>query len=305
MRRPPPSASSDATAARLSPWWRALRPHQWSKNLLVFVPLVAAHRYGDSSAILAACLAFVAFGLAASAMYVVNDLADVGADRRHRRKRVRPFAAGELSARAGVAAATALLAAAAILAAAALPMSAGLTLAAYVALALAYSATLKRRAVVDVAILAVLYTLRVVAGAAAIGVTLSPWLATASLALFASLALAKRYAEVVDAGAPATPVPGRAYSLAHGRALRAAGLACALVVAAIVAAYALSDEGARNYARPSLLVATGALMLAWLWRVFARARDGRMHDDPVVDAATDLAGLALVAAGVATFVAAL
>ena len=305
MSRPPPVSAAGAPTVRSSPWWRALRPHQWSKNLLVFVPLVAAHRYGDPAALVAALAAFVAFSLAASAMYVVNDLADRPADRRHPRKRRRPFAAGELAPRAGVVAAIALLVAAAALAAAALPAPAALTLAGYVALALAYSATLKRLVVVDVVVLAVLYTLRVLAGAAAIGVTLSAWLAGASLALFASLALAKRYVEVLDAGAPATPVPGRAYTLAHGRGLRAAGIACAIALGAVVVAYALGDEAARHYARPGMLVALGALMLAWLCRVWMRASAGRMHDDPIVDAATDPAGLALVAAGVATFLAAL
>ena len=115
-----PSSESPATAVaprtRLSAWWRALRPHQWSKNLLVFVPAVAAHRYGDPATMLAALAMFVAMGLAASAIYLVNDIADRDADRRHARKRLRPFASGELRPAAGAAAAAVLLALATALA---------------------------------------------------------------------------------------------------------------------------------------------------------------------------------------------
>jgi len=283
-----------------------MRPHQWSKNFLVFVPAVASHRYADPAAMAAALAMFAAMGLAASAIYLVNDIADREADRRHPRKRHRPFASGELDAGAGAAAAAVLLALAASLVVAVLPLAAAGWLAAYVSLALAYTFVLKRWVAVDVAVLAVLYALRVVAGGAAIGVEASPWLLAFSFALFASLALAKRHAELVETRhAAGGRVPGRGYERRHLVSLRAAGLACAAASALIIGMYAASLSGSRYYAHPGWLVALAPIVLAWLARVWARAGDGRMHDDPVVDAATDPWGLAIVAAGVAVFVAAL
>ena len=305
---PSPRSAATAVAPRALrwPWWRALRPHHWAKNLLVFVPAIAAHRYGDTTTMLAALTMFVALGLAASAIYLVNDIGDRDADRRHPRKRLRPFAAGELAPRAGAALATVLVVAAAVLVAAALPRAALIVLAAYVLVALAYSIRLKRWAGVDVAVLAVLYTLRVVAGGAAIGVAVTPWLLALSLALFASLALAKRHAEVAEtADVDSARVPGRGYQRNHLGRLRAAGLATAVLAALIIALYAASDDGARNYAQPFWLYALSLVVACWLVRVWRRASDGRMHDDPVVDAATDPPGLAIVALGAALFVAAL
>ncbi len=305
-----PSSDSPATAvaprARRSAWWRALRPHQWSKNLLVFVPAVASHRYGDPATMLAALAMFVAMGLAASAIYLVNDIADRDADRRHARKRHRPFASGELDAGAGAAVAAVLLALSASLAVTTLPLAAVAWLAAYAALALGYTFVLKRWVGADVAVLAGLYVMRVVAGGAAIGVDASPWLLALSFALFASLALAKRYAELREAQhAAAGRLPGRGYERRHLAPLRAAGLACAAASALIIGFYAASLSGSRYYAHPGWLYALAPIVLVWLARVWTRAGDGRMHDDPVVDAATDPWGLAIVAAGVVTFVAAL
>jgi len=305
-----PSSDSPATAvaprARRSAWWRALRPHQWSKNLLVFVPAVASHRYGDPATMLAALAMFVAMGLAASAIYLVNDITDRHADRRHARKRLRPFAAGELAPEAGAAVAVALVALAAALAAVALPSAAAVALATYVVIALGYSFVLKRWVVVDVGALAVLYVLRVLAGGAAIAVDVSPWLLALSFALFASLALAKRYAEVSESDIPASArLPGRGYGRRDLGWLRTAGWACAAASSLIIAFYAASLAGSRYYAHPSWLYALAPIVFVWLARVWTRAGDGRMHDDPVVDAATDPMGLAIVAAGVATFVAAL
>lgn len=300
------AATVGAPRARGWPWWRALRPHHWAKNLLVFVPAVAAHLYGDAATMLAASAMFVAMGLAASAIYVVNDIADRDADRRHPRKRARPFAAGELAPRAGATGAAVLLALATVLASLALPAAALAALAIYVAVALAYSFALKRWVAVDVAALAVLYTLRVVAGGAAIGVDVSPWLLALSFTLFASLALAKRHAEVAESAvAGAARVPGRGYDRRDLRWLRAAGLAFAVVAALVIVVYAASLAGSRNYPHPGWLYVLAPIVLAWLARVWRRAGDGRMHDDPVVDTATDPVGLAIVAAGIAAFVAAL
>ena len=305
-RSPDSPATAVAPRTRLSAWWRALRPHQWSKNLLVFVPAVAAHRYADPATMLAALAMFVAMGFAASAIYLVNDIADRDADRRHVRKRLRPFASGELRPAAGAGAASVLLAFATALAVAVLPVAAVAALAAYVALALGYSFLLKRWLAVDVAVLAILYVLRVLAGGAAIGVEVSPWLLALSFALFASLALAKRYVELAESPhSAAGRLPGRGYERRHLGWLRTVGLACAVASALIIALYAASLAGSRYYSQPAWLYALAPIVLAWLARVWMRAGDGRMHDDPVVDSATDPLGLAIVAGGIAAFVAAL
>lgn len=307
MASAPDSRSNQvASRAGASAWLRALRPHQWTKNLLVFVPAVAAHRLTDPGALAAATAMFAAMCLAASAIYLVNDIADREADRRHARKRRRPFASGELGAGAGWAAAGLLLALAAALAVALVPAEAVATLAGYVLLAVGYSFVLKRRLAVDVAALAVLYVARILAGGAAIGVDVSPWLLALSFALFASLALAKRYAELREsAAATSGRLPGRGYGPRDLGWLRTAGIACAACSSAVIVFYAASLTGSRHYAHPAWLFALAPIVLAWVLRVWARAGDGRMHDDPVVDALTDPPGLALVAAGVAAFVAAM
>lgn len=199
MRGPARDGRSTATVharrpafARATDWIAVLRPHQWSKNLLVFVPLVAAHRFADQTAIAAAAVMFVAMCLAASAVYIDNDLGDRDSDRRHARKRARPFATGAIGERAGRLASLALLAGAFALTAMALPVAAVAALATYVAGAAAYTRALKRIAWIDVATLALLYVARIAAGGVATGILPSPWLSGFALPLFASLALAKR-----------------------------------------------------------------------------------------------------------------
>jgi 4-hydroxybenzoate polyprenyltransferase len=155
-------------------------------------------------------------------------------------------------------------------------------------------------------VLAILYVLRVLAGGAAIGVEVSPWLLALSFALFASLALAKRYVELAESPhSAAGRLPGRGYERRHLGWLRTVGLACAVASALIIALYAASLAGSRYYSQPAWLYALAPIVLAWLARVWLRAGDGRMHDDPVVDSATDPLGLAIVAGGIAAFVAAL
>lgn len=284
--------------------WRALRPHQWAKNLLVFVPLLAAHRF-DRAAVLAVAAMFVAFGLAASAAYLVNDVADADADRRHPRKRWRPVASGALAPRSALAGAVVLALAALAFTWLVLPPAATVALAAYLAGSTVYTCFLRRRVVADIAALAILYTLRIVGGAAALAIVPSPWLLALSLALFANLALVKRRAELALAGPVAGTLPGRGYGARHIRALGRAGAITAIAAAAILVGYAASFTGSRHYARPELLALLAPLLVAWLARAWTRARDGRMHDDPVVDASRDAAGLVLVAAGFVVFYAAI
>lgn len=277
-------------------WLRALRVHQWSKNLLLFVPLLAAHRVFDAAAVASTLVAFLAFSLCASATYLVNDLLDLDADRRHPRKRFRPFAAGTLPLVAGLVAAPLLLLAAIVLA---LQLPAGFVaiLLAYAATTLAYSFLLKRVAVLDVLTLSALYTLRIIAGGEAIPVEISSWLLAFSLFLFLGLALVKRYAEVERVAAEAgTRLAGRGYQVAHRVPILVAGIASSALGVVVLAFYIDSTKSAELYARPHLLWLLTPLLAYWLARVWRIARAGRMHDDPVVFALTDRVSLGVLAA---------
>lgn len=282
----------------LRAWRDALRPHQWLKNLLVCVPLLAAHRLLDPASALAALGAFLAFCLCASGAYLLNDLLDLQADRAHPRKRQRALASGRLAPAAALLAAPLLAAAGLGLAAAIGPGLAALV-GAYVAATLAYSLGLKRVAALDVVALALLYTLRVLAGAAAIGVPVSFWLLAFSMFIFTSLALLKRCTELValrEAGR--REAEGRGYHLDDLPLLRAVGAGAGLVAVLVLALYVDSPGSRALYARPEALWLLCPLVLGWVLRAWLLAHRGRMHDDPVVFALTDRSSL-VVGAGCA------
>lgn len=265
----------------------AMRPHQWIKNLLVFVPLAAAHELGNLALLGQAILAFVAFGLCASSVYLLNDLLDLTADRAHMRKRSRPFASGAASVKVGVALIPLLLAAA-VGVAAVLPISFLAALVVYYFSTLAYSLWLKGKVLVDVLVLAGLYTLRILAGAAAVAIAPSFWLLAFSMFLFLSLAMVKRYSELLDLmGAGKNAAKGRGYEvtdLATVQSLGAAGGYCAVLVLAL---YINSDDVRISYARPEMIWLLCPLFLYWISRMWQRAGRGEMHDDPIVFALKD------------------
>jgi 4-hydroxybenzoate polyprenyltransferase/phosphoserine phosphatase len=285
--RPPPGVSR----------WRAmasaLRVHQWSKNLLVLVPLFTAHRVADSTLQLAALLAFLAFSLAASAVYVINDLADLDLDRRNSRKRGRAFASGELSLAWGFVLAPLLLAAALALAS---QVATGLCLAiaAYAAASIAYTLLLKRIAILDVIVLAGLYTLRIIAGALAIDVEVSQWLLAFSMFIFLSLALAKRHVEIASLRQEGADVaaPGRGYRAGDLEAVATFGASSAFVSLLILALYVSSQDVLRLYGRPAVLWLLVPVMLYWIARVWLLAWRQELHEDPVVFALHDPASYA-------------
>jgi 4-hydroxybenzoate polyprenyltransferase len=275
---------------------RLLRPHQWAKNLLVFVAVLTAHRYADASSWRAATTLFAAFCLAASAIYVVNDAADLAADRAHPDKSKRPFASGALSPRLAWLVAPVLLALAGLLAMR-LPEGAAATLAVYVLLSLAYTAVLKRVLWLDVLALATLYVLRVVAGAFAIVVPLSPWLLGFALFVFVSLATLKRYGEL--AMAEGRDLDGRAYRADDAPVVLAVGVAAALTAVLVFALYVQSDDVRVLYARPQWLWLVAPVLLYWLARLWTLAGRGRLRADPILfalrDPASHCSGLALLA----------
>ena len=282
-------------------WLRAIRLHQWLKNLLIGVPLITAFRLQDIDAWIAATLAFVAFGLVASATYLFNDLGDLDADRRHPRKRSRPLAAGDVSLLAAIVAAIGMLLAGLALAAW-VSLSFLLVLAAYLVTTVAYSLHLKRLMLMDVLCLAGLYTLRIVAGAVAIGVELSNWLLAFSMFLFLSLALVKRCAELVSLQSVDRPaVPGRDYRAADLPVFLAMGVASGFMSVLVLALFIDIATTVAQYAHARWLWLLCPVMLYWVGRLWVKTTRGEMHDDPIVYSLRDRASwLCLVAlAGIA------
>jgi 4-hydroxybenzoate polyprenyltransferase/phosphoserine phosphatase len=277
--------------AGFATWVKALRLHQWLKNLLLFLPLLGAHRWADLRAVGLDIAAFVAFGMCASAVYVVNDLFDLESDRRHPRKRLRAFAAGRIAIPAGLASAALLFAAAVVLAlGVARPFAAWLL--AYVALTKSYTFWFKSIALVDCFALAGLYTLRIVAGGAAIAQPVSFWLLAFSLFLFLSLAFLKRYAVlVVLVGRGESRAHGRDYGAEDRHLLQSLGVACGVASALVLALYLNSDAVLTLYSHPERLWFALPPLLFWIAWVWLRAARGQMHDDPVVFAVRDRASL--------------
>lgn len=260
---------------------QALRLHHWLKNLLVFVPLTLAYRLAELDLLAYACLAFVAFGLCASSVYLINDLVDLPADRHHPRKRERPFAAGELSLSWGLGSVPLLLGLS-LLASLQLPRPFLGMLVIYFLLNLGYSFTLKRIALLDVIILAGLYTMRIMAGSAAVSIWPSSWLLAFSTFLFLSLALVKRYAELVIMGAETEVAQVRGYMIVDKELLAAMGSASGYVAVLVLAMYISSGTAEIHYTRQYLIWLLCPLLLYWISYVWLYAHRGTMHDDPLV-----------------------
>ncbi len=283
----PPVEHLDAGAASAKPYLKAIRPHQWLKNLLVFVPMMTAQIF-NMPALLAALLAFIAFSLVASSIYVINDLLDLSADRAHPRKRSRPFASGAVPLQHGLWLFVLLLASGLAAAVAVGRIEFLLMLLAYIALTFAYSITLKRRLIVDILTLAMLYTLRIAAGAAAIGTIPSVWLMAFSIFLFLSLAAVKRQAELVDSMRIGKErASGRAYLVTDLPLVSMIGISAGYVSVLVLALYLESPLVRKLYSAPQLLWPVLLVMLYWVSRMVMIAHRGRMHDDPIVFAFRD------------------
>ena len=266
---------------------RAFRIHQWVKNVLILLPVAPVLAVLSAQAVLRVVIAFLAFCFCASAVYVTNDLLDVAADRAHARKRARPFAAGELSVRDGL-----IIATVALLSAAGLALTVGwifcVVLASYLALATLYSFWLKRHVLVDVFTLASLYTLRVIAGAAAIRIWPSLWILGFSMFFFYSLALAKRYAELSQAATtPGGRPAGRGYAPVDTMFVFGLGASSGMAAVLVLALYVNDPMVSHRYERAYALWALCPLILYWISRLWLKAARGELHDDPTVFALRD------------------
>lgn len=266
---------------------KSMRLHQWLKNLLILVPLTAAHELGNTQLLSQALLALLSFGLCASSVYILNDMLDIEADRAHHRKRKRPFAAGALSIPTGaVLLALCLLLSATLLLL--LPTAFAAVMLLYYVSTVAYSFYLKRQVMVDIMLLSGLYTIRILAGSAATGIMPSFWLLSFSIFIFLSLALVKRYAEMLATAAKEQKTAaGRGYTVDDLGVLLALGAASGCSAVQVLALYLNSPEINHLYRHPQLLWAIMPLMLYWISRIWLKTHRGQMHDDPVVFAAKD------------------
>ena len=264
---------------------RAMRPHQWVKNILVFLPIFTANALSDRASWIGGILAFLAFSATASGIYLVNDLLDLSADRAHPRKRLRPFAAGTAPLPAGIALAGVLL-----VLGIGLGWRAGIPLVVpiYAATSLAYSMRLKREPLVDVFVLAMLYTIRLIGGGEATGHTLSLWLLAFASFLFLSLALIKRVAEAMDsADRSAAVLKGRGYEPGDLTILQLFGVCSAFASSLVLALFVQNETTAGRFMSPNLLWGIVPLVLLWNCRMWLSTARGYMHHDPIMYAARD------------------
>jgi 4-hydroxybenzoate polyprenyltransferase/phosphoserine phosphatase len=284
---------------------KALRCNQWSKNLLIFVPLLTSHEIFELGFILKALTAFVAMSFCASSIYIINDFLDVEADRQHPKKKFRPVAAGTLSIPTGAGLAAVMCLGGLVLGWQMLPLRFTGLLLVYLTLTVSYSILLKRKMVADVITLALLYTLRILIGGAAVGVAISAWLLAFSMFLFLSLAFVKRYGEIgVIHRRSDEEVPGRAYIADDKAWMSNMGGTSGYLGILVFALYINSNEVAALYRHPEVLWFACPPLLYWINRTWLLASRGKIDDDPLVFAATDrvsyavalLVAIAIVAA---------
>jgi 4-hydroxybenzoate polyprenyltransferase len=283
-----------ARSATLSDYFNALRPRHWLKNLLVFVSILAVHRFSEPVVLARTFVEFLAFCCFASSGYLINDLCDLQADRRHPQKRWRPFASGRLPLTYALTAAPVLAILGSVLAGLLSALSLGIVLL-YFALTLGYSLSFKRVVLLDVLVLAGLYTLRIVAGAAAISNWPSVWLLAFSMFLFISLAFVKRYAELMvmraTAGDQAT---ARGYELSDAELLASKGTASGYAAVVVLGFYIASGTVNTAYSRHQLIWLVCPLLLYWVGYVWLIAHRGKMHHDPLVFALRDRTSRVLI-----------
>lgn len=283
--------------ASLSTWLRAMRIHQWVKNILMFIPLLTAFAFTSGVQLQNAAIGFIAFSLAASSTYILNDIWDLDSDRSHPRKRMRPFAAGLIPADRGVAMSV-LLTAAALLLALVISLDFVGMVVIYIILTTTYSLVLKRYVLIDVLVLALLYTFRVLAGAVAIDVTVTQWLLAFSVFIFFSLALVKRCAELVSLrNSNKEAMKGRDYQVADLAVLWSLGTGAGLCSVVVFGLYVGSPEAINLYGGTTNgLWMAGIGLVYWISRIWLKTGRGEMHDDPIVFSLKDFGSQVAISA---------
>lgn len=266
---------------------RALRPHQWLKNALIAVPMLAAYQF-DFATLALVSIAIIAFSLTASGVYIINDLLDLPADRRHPRKSQRPFAAGQVAVSTGIITALALWLGALLLALIALPAQFLLVLGLYFVATFAYSLFLKKRAILDICTLAGLYCMRIIAGGAAAGIFISPWLLAFSMFFFLALAAIKRQAEMTDlAHTDPERKTGRPYEVDDLPVIRNIAMSGGYAAVLVMALYINSETAVARFPLPEALWLICPLLLYWMTRLVMVTHRRRMTDDPIIFALRD------------------
>lgn len=280
----------DRPARDLAPYFKAIRPHQWLKNILIFFPMLAAHEL-SLLIFLRALIAFASFSLIASSVYVLNDLLDLKGDRAHPRKRLRPFAAGTIPIARGTVMAVSLLLAG-LIPAIWLGLPFLKVMVVYYVLTMAYSLRLKRQLVVDIFALAGLYTIRILAGGTSSAIPMSVWLLAFSIFFFFSLAAVKRQAELVDGlKSGKLKAHGRGYHVDDVPIVAMMALASGYVSVLVMALYISSPQVAQLYTQPGYLWGACLVLFYWLSRMVMTTHRGKMNDDPVLYAAKDRVSL--------------
>jgi 4-hydroxybenzoate polyprenyltransferase len=280
---------SSSPVANLRDWAKALRLHQWMKNFLVFIPLLASHQIYNPHLLFQGFLAFLFFGLCASSVYILNDLLDLTDDRHHVSKRKRAFASGLIPIRTGLALFPCLLITSFIGAALTLPLAFCAALGCYYLLTLAYSLSLKRHMALDVITLAILYTMRIIAGTFALGLDLTFWMLAFSTFMFLSLALVKRFAELKDARQKGNTekARGRGYYPSDLEMISSLGAASGYLAIMVLALYIHDEQTTSLYQYPQIIWLACPMLLFWMTRIWMLTHRGHMHEDPVVFAIKD------------------
>ncbi|WP_029062001.1 UbiA family prenyltransferase [Labrenzia sp. DG1229] len=291
----------NASESELKAALQAMRPHQWLKNALIFVPAVLAHDIFVGSVFLSAALAFVAFSLSASAIYILNDLMDLEADRKHKTKWKRPFASGRLSVPNGLVLAFASIVAAFVISVF-LPIEFAGILLLYLFITTAYSLSVKRMLLLDVFVLAGLYTIRVLAGGVAASIEYSFWLLAFSVFFFLSLALVKRFTELQQVGEIASrEVTGRGYRHVDLETISQAGMTSGFAAVLVLALYIQSPAIEQAYALPQMIWLLCPLILYIIMRIWILARRDEMHEDPIVFILKDWRSQLMIGCGALLF----
>ena len=284
-------------------WIRCLRIHQWAKNLLLLMPVLAAHEYVDRSIWLRITWGMLAFSLVASATYIFNDVLDLKTDRAHGSKRHRPLASGVISIRSALIFGMVLFSSGLVLSFL-LTRTFGYLTVIYVIISLWYSWRLKRIVMLDVFTLALLYSIRVLAGAAIIQITLSNWLLAFCIFLFLSLALAKRVSEIINKpeGGNDCQIPGRGYVKQDLNIIYTMGIAAGYVAAVVLTLYLNSEKVISLYETPAILWGGILIYLYWISRIWLLICRGKLFEDPIVFAIHDRVSYGVVLLSIILFI---